>query len=331
VNGTNTSTTSTNNVCGYVCCGGTMAAIHGSNSKDSDDEHEEKQNNKNHNCEKCGKPDAPSKCSKCSNVYYCNRKCQKKDWKYYKKYVCIDVDDAAIAATIRFGRSTATTTADSKNIIVVDGVDIDLGPRNRIYGEVGRVVIGPNMINDETVNELNKLIGDGIRVRFALREKPMILVLEFINPSHLRTWCNIMNIKAYPMQRGVMMGEKTDSAVKIYPLVFRFPEEFYHLISYIRDGRIYYDTKTNVWKYRNKKDQGHFETGYGKELFQTWMERQFSRLTKPRIQTLLHRLDLVDDPTDKNLACIDTAHYCAAVDGKTPPAAAYIWPPAEAA
>jgi hypothetical protein len=171
------------------------------------------------------------------------------------------------------------------------------------------VIGGRNMINDVTVNELNKLIGDGIRVRFAPREKPMILVLEFINSYHLRTWCNIMNVKAFPMQRGVMMGEKSDSAVKIYPLIFRFPEEFYHLISYIRNGRIYYDTKTNVWKYRNKEDQGHLETGYGIELFQTWMERQFSRLTKLRIQTLLHRLDLVDDPTDENLACFDTAHY----------------------
>ena len=36
------------------------------------------------NCKVCKKK-ATKQCSKCRKVYYCSKKCQKKDWKQHKK------------------------------------------------------------------------------------------------------------------------------------------------------------------------------------------------------------------------------------------------------
>jgi hypothetical protein len=36
-------------------------------------------------CSKCGKPDATARCGGCKDISYCNRECQKLDWKKHKK------------------------------------------------------------------------------------------------------------------------------------------------------------------------------------------------------------------------------------------------------
>mmetsp|Transcript_4852 Transcript_4852/g.8121 ORF Transcript_4852/g.8121 Transcript_4852/m.8121 type:complete len:131 (-) Transcript_4852:445-837(-) len=39
-------------------------------------------------CNYCGKADAPSSCSACKRVSYCNRECQRADWKFGHKNLC---------------------------------------------------------------------------------------------------------------------------------------------------------------------------------------------------------------------------------------------------
>ena len=40
-------------------------------------------------CGHCNKVGAPSLCSKCTKVAYCDKECQKEDWKAHKK-ICRD-------------------------------------------------------------------------------------------------------------------------------------------------------------------------------------------------------------------------------------------------
>mmetsp|Transcript_2958 Transcript_2958/g.3513 ORF Transcript_2958/g.3513 Transcript_2958/m.3513 type:complete len:397 (-) Transcript_2958:220-1410(-) len=47
-------------------------------------------------CAKCGKPNPPKECSRCTVVFYCDKKCQKADFKYHKKNVCHSATTKAI-------------------------------------------------------------------------------------------------------------------------------------------------------------------------------------------------------------------------------------------
>jgi len=45
------------------------------------------------NCERIGTALELFRCSRCKDRFYCNRKCQKKDWKAGHKYSCYERDD----------------------------------------------------------------------------------------------------------------------------------------------------------------------------------------------------------------------------------------------
>ena len=43
-----------------------------------------------HRCEACGAAEAKLRCGQCQSVYYCTKKCQKRDWRGLHKFVCTE-------------------------------------------------------------------------------------------------------------------------------------------------------------------------------------------------------------------------------------------------
>jgi tetratricopeptide (TPR) repeat protein len=49
-------------------------------------------------CKHCGKPGATERCSRCRAAYYCDRRCQKADWRAWHKQLCSTAPETAAEA-----------------------------------------------------------------------------------------------------------------------------------------------------------------------------------------------------------------------------------------
>lgn len=86
-------------------------------------------------------------------------------------------------------------------------------------------------------------------------------------------------MQVFPNERGFEVGLPRDSAVKALGDFYRFPESFFILVSYISNGMIFYHEQEERWDITERMNiQGNFEYNHGREWFETWMRRQFSRL-----------------------------------------------------
>lgn len=107
------------------------------------------------------------------------------------------------------------------------------------------------------------------------------LWVKFPTAADCRAWCNDMNLSIFPKQVGVVLFLRMGAQAQELGPVLRLPMEFDHLVRYILEGTVFYDGQGDPkWKFRDQKPIGHWEVGYGREPFQTWIDRQFERLVR---------------------------------------------------
>lgn len=56
-------------------------------------------------CDECSRPGPPMKCSRCHAAFYCNKACQKKDWKSWHKQHCTEI--GVVKKIQAFGKTNA--------------------------------------------------------------------------------------------------------------------------------------------------------------------------------------------------------------------------------
>lgn len=257
------------------------------------------------------------KCGKCHITCYHDKDCQRKHWKEHKKSACgelhmlnkgtkaalsdsfgadmsptsyPDIRQGGMMATNDPSLMAAQKLALQSIAVLPERQDPPYWPDpstspTRVRGSIGPATHGNP--SQATLDALNQMTG---AARFYIDPEHMVtkdgvtvpsLSVEFVNATHCGMWCDMMNTLVFRDQCGALVGEPTDSAVEsVGPNKFRFPMEFTHLMTYINEGVVFYDTQTGKWEHSFPKPSGNFEVGFGYEAFSSWMQRQFSRLAE---------------------------------------------------
>lgn len=139
-------------------------------------------------------------------------------------------------------------------------------------------ISGHSLCSEATLSALNDFFRN--KARFLVDNENM-LVVEYNDAATCVRWCNHMNLKVFPEQRGVLVGSGEDSAAQAVGALFRFPEDFWHLVNYIAEGRVSYSEQVNGWTVSED-----LETRVGqwkqhevrREPFTEWMGRKIASL-----------------------------------------------------
>lgn len=140
----------------------------------------------------------------------------------------------------------------------------------------GTISGGGSPCSEETLAALNCLVGN--KAHFLLNDTNALVVV-YPNETECALWCNHMNVQLFPNEKGYAVRMEEDSAAQALGLAFRFPESFYHLISYIADGKVFYNQPKNKWHVTEEmQTEGQWEIGHEREQFEAWMQRQIARI-----------------------------------------------------